>query len=312
MPAQTKQGGSAVDTSVLEPWIKDVPSGVSAIVALLALGSVVFWIFHRTVSLHVFRLRVWQLFQGRHPVTDPTVKAYIDGRTSTQAFAFFSGVLLPPTCSPAQLIAWCEERKLRPHALGYCGEYFDVDTMSLTGKRPWLWFHYLMGVIFWLTFCGSAWLLLFQPQTTLLSFKDNGTYFWADKTSVRSIDQPLPWLNDYVSLNTPRCTAAAPQWDELASRTGFSARDTERLCSTLAETKDWQAFIAKTVEHPVGTTLKFMALVLLPLLVHFFSIKTYHAIRRVQQRLEEHAGVMGPPSPFGRLRRWWRRRAMGA
>ncbi|KQV99578.1 hypothetical protein ASC87_02440 [Rhizobacter sp. Root1221] len=226
--------GNPEFVGLFEVWAKYL---VSIGGPLAASGTL--YVFWRTGSAHLLRLRIWRLVHGKAALHDATVRRFIDERTSLMAFRYSAGISVRSLEGSRRLILWLEDHDEDIADVRAVGRHFDREQLALTGPLPRqgrLIRALAVWALFW-SVCitvSSAWFL----ERGYFSLKEGGQRFSATTEEVRAAG--IHFFAEPASLTVEQCRQPAPETG------GFSVHDASVLCSVLLDS-DFARHIAKAL-----------------------------------------------------------------
>lgn len=267
--------------STLLAWIQ-----VLTPIALILLGG---WVVLRTRTRHLLIRRLWHLIHGSQEIADPQVKAYVEDEGSLAAFHMFAGVGVRDLKEAHDLLRWARANDVTMRSLRLCGDYFDIEHRQVRADRlPSRWRHKSRAVVAtlsWFLFAFSVWAL--SVDYVLVTLKSTQTTFFLSSSSARVLWPPWPLGPSAVTKDL--CEGV--QTAEIATRSAFTPRDAELVCSLLKDAAT-PAFARKSLAD------QRWALALLAMLFAYWCLGSIHAWmsaeaaiqlarRRVDPRLDD-------------------------
>ena len=248
-------------------WI----GGFSAL--LFAAGLL--YVMIRTQSLHVLRVRIWQLIFGKEGVTDPIAKNFIEQQSSLMAFRLFSNLSVVSLEELKQLQDWAKSRDISLLQLSGIARFFDISTRSIKLPYPLLY-----------KFLNCATLVLTVSLTVLsfyISLEQRASirvlttdhWYWVDAQEAHASlwNWPIvPATSAHVfTRNTCTMTEKKPL-------IGFEVQDQQVICD-LWQQQDDRALLLNLLK-----TQRWMALYFL---VIFGSMMSWRILRASQLQMVE-------------------------
>jgi hypothetical protein len=188
----------------------------------LAIGLLALYVWNRTRSTHSLMSRLWQLFNGKRECKDAKTAAFLDAQSALMQFRFTTGVRARTGSQSHTLIEWAKRNNEDIGDIAACGNYFDLEKVSLRDELPrnrnhLLKFALTMALLLTLfTLC----LGMLMPRA-ILTFKESGQVFTMTANNAKR-----PRADD--GLSTVQCKDAAR-----VEASGFSPHDAALICEML-------------------------------------------------------------------------------
>ncbi|MBU9384911.1 DUF6216 family protein [Burkholderia gladioli] len=181
----------------------------------------------RLKSTHPIREKVWSLFVGDKDFHDERLKSFAEEQLDLTHFRIVYGVQAKSTSDLYRLLSWMKRYKVSPEDVKRVRGWINPSqTYALNVPNNFYILSRFIGIV--IIASAISWASsLSRWESTLVTMKTSGTWFLANKTSVRSI-------LGHWRIDAQTCkTQAMPS----TSETGLTLTEEMELCEGLANGK---------------------------------------------------------------------------